>query len=227
MSLILNIESATTVCSVSLSDKTEVIAFKEIDNGYTHAENLHVFINTLLAESGIEADQLSAIAISKGPGSYTGLRIGVSAAKGIAYALSIPLISVDTLQTMAIAAKAQNKTANYYCPMIDARRMEVYTALYNNEMQIQEETKALILDTESIEIFKQRNNIAFFGNGMPKAKELLSQLADSVFIENINPGARFMPEIAYKKLVTKTFEDVAYFEPFYLKDFLILSKKNQ
>lgn len=224
MAFILNIETATTVCSVSVSNNNELLAYKEIDNGFTHAENLHLFIETVLSEAKLGASQLSAIAVSKGPGSYTGLRIGVSAAKGLAYALQIPLISVDTLQVMAAAASEQ-KACDFYCPLVDARRMEVYTAVYNKHLGRESAVEALIADEHSIAKYKQYTSIAFFGDGMLKCKALLSELGNSYFIDNITPSAKFMPVLAFKKFSDNHFEDVAYFEPFYLKDFMILKKK--
>ena len=225
MCYILNIETATTVCSVSISKNEELLACTEVNNGFTHAENLHLFIDSILKETGITAAQLHAIAVSKGPGSYTGLRIGVSAAKGLAYALNIPLISIDTLQIMAASAVTVKNETAVYCPMIDARRMEVYTTLYDQQLQSMQAVEALIVEESTIEKFRNNNPIYFFGDGMPKCKELLMQLNNALFIENITPSARHMPALAFKKFNAKVFEDVAYFEPFYLKDFLILKKK--
>ena len=190
MALILNIETSTTVCSVSISNKGELVSFKEINNGYTHAENLHVFIEEVLKEASLTPSQLNAIAISKGPGSYTGLRIGVSAAKGLAFSLNIPLIAIDTLEIMTNAALFAEHGQAFYCPLIDARRMEV------------------------------------FGDGLEKCRSLLSSLKNSEFILDILPSAKAMCGLSYKKYSEKAFEDVAYFEPFYLKDFLILTKKS-
>jgi len=225
LACILNIETATTVCSVSVSRNNELLAFKEIDNGFTHAENLHLFIETVLSEAKLSASQLAAIAVSKGPGSYTGLRIGVSAAKGLAYALQIPLISIDTLQVMAAAA-AEQKACDFYCPLVDARRMEVYTAVYNQLLHRETAVEALIADEHSIAKFRQYTSIGFFGDGMLKCKDLLGELSNAMFIDNITPSAKFMPALAFKKFSENQFEDVAYFEPFYLKDFMILKKKN-
>jgi tRNA threonylcarbamoyladenosine biosynthesis protein TsaB len=225
MCYILNIETATTVCSVSLSKNGILVFYKELNNGFTHAENLHVFIEAVLKESQITPKQLSAIAVSKGPGSYTGLRIGVSAAKGLAYALQLPLISVDTLQLMALQAQTLQNENDFYCPMLDARRMEVYTAVYDNDLKQQLPVEALIVDFNSIQKFSEFNNVLFFGDGMPKCKETLQALKNVMFIDNITPSAKDMCKLAYDKFITKQLEDVAYFEPFYLKDFLILKKK--
>jgi tRNA threonylcarbamoyladenosine biosynthesis protein TsaB len=226
VSLILSIETATTVCSASLSREGKLIALKELDNGYTHAENLHVFIDQLLKESNLSAKELSAIAVSKGPGSYTGLRIGVSAAKGLAYALKIPLIAIDTLQIMAAAAKELDGTQDFYCPMIDARRMEVYTCVYNHLLNPVTTVEALIIDETSSSKFKAYQKLAFFGNGMPKCREQLGSInVDARFIENIAPSAKYMCHLAFEKFKNVSFEDVAYFEPYYLKDFMITSAR--
>ncbi len=228
MSLILNIETATTVCSVALSDNETILAFKELNNGYTHAENLHVFINDVMKESSSDLSQLSAIAVSKGPGSYTGLRIGVSAAKGLAYALNIPLIAVDTLQVITNAVlNKTNSIANAedhsicFCPMIDARRMEVYTAVYDSHLNTLQKVNALIVDDTSIQQFSSYSKIYFFGDGMPKCKDLLQKLPNANFIEGVFPSAKFMCNLSYKKFTENKFENTAYFEPYYLKEFFL------
>lgn len=226
MALILNIETSTTVCSVSLSNKGELLSFKEINNGYTHAENLHVFIEDVLKEASFKLNQLNAISISKGPGSYTGLRIGVSAAKGLAFSLNIPLIAIDTLEIMTNRAISNKYGTAFYCPLIDARRMEVYTAIYDNNLVQIKNTEALIVDEDSIKQFSEYNKIYFFGDGMEKCRSVLSSLKNSEFIPDVLPSAKAMCDLSYKKYLKNTFEDVAYFEPFYLKDFLILTKKS-
>lgn len=224
MAKLLHIETSTTMCSVALSENDTLIASKEINEGYTHAENLHVFIQDLLNETQIDTKELNAIAVSKGPGSYTGLRIGVSAAKGLAYALNIPLLSVDTLQVMSAQARTTHPGEGFFCPMLDARRMEVYTAVYDTELNRVKAIEALIVDEHSIAPFSQFPNLRFFGDGMGKCKSILSQLENADFIEGIVPSAIDMVALAYAKFQNKAFEDVAYFEPFYLKDFLILKK---
>lgn len=224
MALILNIETATTVCSVSISENDKLIALKEIDNGFTHAENLHVFIKELLTQTNINITDLNAIAVSKGPGSYTGLRIGVSSAKGLCYALNIPLISINTLQVMTNSIVVRKENA-CYCPMLDARRMEVYTAIFDLNLNEVLPTEALIINEESVEKFKKYSSIYFLGDGMPKCRDILSGISNAKFIENIKPSAQHMLTLSYKKFKEKAFEDVAYFEPFYLKDFMISPKK--
>lgn len=223
MAFILNIETATTVCSVSVSNKEKVLSFKEINNGYSHAENLHVYISEVLNQANLTPTQLNAVAVSKGPGSYTGLRIGVSAAKGMAYALNIPLVSVDTLQLMSAAAKKNEST--FYCPMLDARRMEVYTCVYDQRLNPVEKIQAVIIDEISVQQFSKFESVCFFGDGMPKCKNLLQELKNATFKEDITPSSKFMPQFAYKKFTENDFEDVAYFEPYYLKEFFSTAKK--
>lgn len=224
MAFILQLETATTVCSVSLAENGVELFSRELDQGFTHAENLHGFITEVLNQAGLQAKQLSAIAVSKGPGSYTGLRIGVSTAKGLAYALGIPLISLDTLEIMSFRARRSDNDT-FYCPMIDARRMEVYTSVYNNKLQQQQPIEAMIVDELSIQVFHKYNKVLFFGDGMPKCRELLSQLPGAQFLDKCFPSAKDMCSGSYEKFQSKDFEDVAYFEPFYLKDFLITTKK--
>jgi len=220
LNYLLCIETSTTVCSVCIASEGKVIAVKEINSGYTHAENLHVFIEEIIKEAGITLKQLSAVAVSKGPGSYTGLRIGVSAAKGLCYALNIPLISVDTLEAMAFSVSEKSKEDMLFCPMLDARRMEVYCAVYNNKVEKVLPVQALVLDEESISVFNLNKAICFFGEGMPKAKDLLqSKLPASSFVENIYPSSVNMTSLAFKKLASKNFENTTLFEPFYLKEF--------
>lgn len=226
MSYILHIESTSTVCSVALSNNDQLIAIKELNNGYTHAENLHVFIETVLLEAGIEAKQLQAISVSTGPGSYTGLRIGYATAKGLAYALSIPLITVSTLKALTSLAKEHAKEDALYCPMLDARRMEVYYAIFDNDLNEVLPVNALILSEESIDVLKQTKPIYFFGDGMPKAKELLNTLPSICYIENIVASAKALIPLAYQKFVNQEFDDIAYAEPMYLKEFYFaVSKK--
>ncbi len=223
MAYILNIETATTVCSVSISEDNTLLATKEIDEGFTHSENLHVFIKELLQLTKLKPNNLNAIAVSKGPGSYTGLRIGVSSAKGLCYALNIPLISINTLQVMANSNFIKDKTS-YYCPMLDARRMEVYTTVFDCNLNEVLPTEALVINEQSIEKYKEFPFIFFLGDGMPKCRDILSNLTNANFINNINPSAQSMVNLSYKKFKEKQFEDVAYFEPFYLKDFITVAK---
>jgi tRNA threonylcarbamoyladenosine biosynthesis protein TsaB len=197
-----------------------------LNNGYTHAENLHLFIQHVLLEAGITSKELNAISVSTGPGSYTGLRIGYSTAKGLAYALNIPLITVSTLKALTALAIQQTSTNALYCPMLDARRMEVYCALYNQSLEEIAPVNTLILSEESIMVFKKDKPIYFFGDGMPKAKELLNTLPCVFYIENITSSAKALIPLAYQKFIQQDFDDIAYAEPMYLKEFYFaVSKK--
>jgi tRNA threonylcarbamoyladenosine biosynthesis protein TsaB len=222
---ILNIESTSTVCSVALSSENFILGVKELSGSLSHAENLHLFIQQVLESSNIKAQQLNAIAISKGPGSYTGLRIGSSTAKGLAFALKIPLIAVDTLQAMSSQCVDRGTEDSLLCPLIDARRMEVYTAAYDQHLNEVVPVNALIVDEAGKEIFNRGRELFFFGNGMPKCKEILRALPNANFIEGIEPSASLMAGLSYQKYLDKTFEDTAYFEPFYLKEFYTPQKK--
>ena len=227
MSLLLHIESSGTNCSVALSEDERLISCKELNDGYSHAENLHLFIDTVLQEAACKPGDLAAVAVSKGPGSYTGLRIGVSAAKGLAFALSIPLISIETLELMCRAVPAERFDDSFIlCPMLDARRMEVYTARYSAKFERTSPIEALIMDETVRDSYRAHSKLLFFGEGMPKCRPLLSHLPGAEFIENIFPSARFMCLAAFEKFRKKQFEDRAYFEPFYLKEFMVKTKSN-
>lgn len=219
MPLILNIETSTTVCSVALADSGKVMAYREINAGYTHAENLHVFIEEALEAAGVKPRDLEAIAVGRGPGSYTGLRIGVSAAKGLAYALSIPLISVSTLLQMTLAA-SQQKGDCYYCPMLDARRMEVYLEVFDQDLRSIRPVSALVISEDSVKQLQFDKPLCFFGDGMPKVRHLLENLPGSGFLEDVHPSALHMAGLSHQAYLAQAFEDVAYFEPFYLKEFV-------
>lgn len=222
MAYILNIETSTKNCSVSLSKNGKVIALKEINDGnYSHAEKLHVFIDAVLNEVGIKMQQLNAIAISKGPGSFTGLRIGVSAAKGLCFALDIPLISIDTLLSLSKQVVAED---GYIIPMLDARRMEVYSAIYNKDNKQIREIEAQILDETSFQNYLEKKHVYFIGDGVPKTKELISH-PNAIFIDDKLPSANEMGMLAFQKFQQNDIENSAYFEPFYLKDFVANKKK--
>ena len=215
---ILNIETATKNCSVSLAKNGQTILCKEIaEQGYSHAERLHVFIEEILKEAEITVQNLKAIAVSKGPGSYTGLRIGVSAAKGLCYALEIPLISVDTLQVLAKQVVTQN---GLIVPMIDARRMEVYSAVFDANHNKIMEVQAEILTENSYA--QMTEAIYFIGDCLEKCKTVLTKDNFHFLPEIVFPSANEMSILSYEKFIKDDFEDVAYFEPFYLKDFLIV-----
>lgn len=214
---ILNIETATKNCSVSLAKNGETILCKEIaEQGYSHAEKLHVFIEEILKETGIGVNDLNGIAVSKGPGSYTGLRIGVSSAKGLCYALGIPLISVDTLQVLAKQVVIEN---GLIVPMLDARRMEVYTAIFDKRHCKIKEVQAEILTENSYA--DSPETFYFIGDCQEKCKTVLTATNFHFLPEIVFPSANEMSALSYEKFLKNDFEDVAYFEPFYLKDFLI------
>ncbi len=222
MIYILNIETATKNCSVSLAKNGETILCKEIaEQGYSHAEKLHVFIEEILKETKIGYADLTAIAVSKGPGSYTGLRIGVSTAKGLCYALGIPLIAVDTLQVMAKQALSViNYDGGYIVPMIDARRMEVYSAVYDGSLNRINDVQAEILTEESYA--DKPETFYFIGDCQEKCQTVLKGTNFHFLSEIVFPSANEMSALSYAKFLKNDFEDVAYFEPFYLKDFLIV-----
>ncbi|WP_298138498.1 tRNA (adenosine(37)-N6)-threonylcarbamoyltransferase complex dimerization subunit type 1 TsaB [Flavobacterium sp.] len=216
MSYILNIETATKNCSVSIAKNGETILCKQIaEQGYSHAEKLHVFIEELLSETKISSKDLIAVAVSQGPGSYTGLRIGVSAAKGLCYALEIPLISVDTL---SVLANQVNYSDGLIVPMIDARRMEVYSAIFNSKKEKIREVQAEILTEESFSNLSEK--IYFIGDSNEKAKTILCSSNFQFLDEIVYPSANEMSAISFNKYQKNQFEDVAYFEPYYLKDFM-------
>lgn len=223
MSFILNIETATKNCSVSIAKDGETIVCNELaDEGYSHAEKLHVFIEEVIAKAGISAQDLNAVAVSQGPGSYTGLRIGVSAAKGLCYALNIPLIAVDTLKTLASQAGV---TDGKIVPMLDARRMEVYSAIFNSDLTVERAIQAEIIDENSFQEYKEK--LYFVGDCADKCKSVLTK-DNFVFLENIKyPSAQAMSKISFEKYQKSDTVDVAYFEPYYLKDFMIAPPKKQ
>ncbi len=222
MALILNIETATTNCSVSLSKEGETLVLKEdYDKNYSHAERLHVYIEEVLKEANIDSKRLDAIAVSKGPGSYTGLRIGVSAAKGFCFALDKPLISIPTLEALAHQVKIDE---GLIVSMLDARRMEVYSAIFDTDYNQVRETQAQVLDESSFTSYLKQGKVYFIGNGVEKTKALISH-PNAVFIEDKLPSANEMGLLAYSKYKISDTEDVAYFEPYYLKDFVALKPK--
>ncbi len=223
MGTILNLETATTNCSVSVAKNGRLLALKEHDTpGYSHSEQLHVFIEDALKEAKIARSDLDAIAVSKGPGSYTGLRIGVSAAKGLCFALDIRLMSIATLESMAHQVEAGE--FDFIIPVLDARRMEVYSAVYDKNFMEVRETKAEIIEPDSFQEYREQGKVLLTGNGAEKCKSLLKDPNFS-FETTIVPSAKQMCSLSHKKFENSDFEDVAYFEPFYLKDFILQKKK--
>ena len=222
MSYILNIETATKNCSVALAKDGKTILCKEIaEEGYSHAERLHVFIEEIINEAGVTFQDLSAIAVSQGPGSYTGLRIGVSAAKGLCFALNIPLIAVDTLQVLASQVNVSN---GLIIPMLDARRMEVYSAIFTPNFENKRDVQAEIITENSFEDLQE--TLYFVGDCAEKCKAVLNK-ENHIFLEEIKyPSANEMSFLSFEKQQKSDFVDVAYFEPYYLKDFMMtVSKK--
>ena len=224
MSLILNIETATKNCSVSLSYKGEILAIKELNDGnYSHSENLHVFIEEVLRSKSKSFEEIDAIAVSKGPGSFTGLRIGVSTAKGLCFSLDKPLISISTLDSLANAIVVENDAI--IVSLLDARRMEVYSAVYDGNYNQIREVKAEIINSNSFKEFLEKGKVYFLGDGAEKCKELIKH-KNAIFLVDYFPSAKQMTKLSYDKYKKNDIEDVAYFEPYYLKDFMITKKQN-
>ncbi|MBN1116844.1 MAG: tRNA (adenosine(37)-N6)-threonylcarbamoyltransferase complex dimerization subunit type 1 TsaB [Bacteroidales bacterium] len=231
MAFILCIETSTNICSVALCNNGKVLTTLEEHQTNSHASLLTVMIQQMMTEKGITMDKLEAVAVSCGPGSYTGLRIGVSVAKGICFALQIPLIAVSSLQIVAAGVLLNTKEQfinqdTIICPMIDARRMEVYSALYNSELILKDEIKAEIIDSTSYTDQLEKHKIIFAGNGSQKCESIIRH-NNALFLENIYPLAGNMASLANMAYISKKFEDVAYFEPFYLKDFIATIPKRK
>lgn len=215
---ILNIETSTKACSVAIHNNGKLLNCKEIvTEEFSHSEKLLLFISDVMNESRISFSQLNAVAVSMGPGSYTGLRIGVSTAKGLCYALDIPLISVSTLQAMAYGMLNVSK-ADLFCPMIDARRMEVYSAFFDSDNIMVREIQADVVDGSSYDV-ELKKKVIFFGDGSDKLKGIIKH-KNAIFQSDFYPSAEFIGVLSYNRFVESNFEDVAYFEPYYLKDFV-------
>lgn len=224
MSYILNIETSTKNCSVSIAKDGKLIALKELNTGnYSHAEMLHPFIADCMEESNLTFDQLDAIAVGKGPGSYTGLRIGVSAAKGLCFSNDLPLISINSLEILAYSCET---SSDYMVPMIDARRMEVYCAVFNANKEPIAETEAKIIEEGSFQSYLQKGSVTFLGDGAEKCKSILTH-ENAHFVDGHYPSAKDMTHLTYDKFKKNDVENVAYFEPFYLKDFVVTKEKKK
>lgn len=232
MSLILCIETGTDICSVGIARDGELVSLRESAEGRDHAKHVGVFVDELLRETGIAPDELDAVAVGMGPGSYTGLRIGVSFAKGLCYGLQIPLVAIGSLDALAEVAIEDNEAGildieawdeALLCPMVDARRMEVYTRLYNAKGEPQSDVKAEIIDANSFADVRKERLLIIFGNGAAKCREVLS---DATYI-NVAPSARGLARLAEQRLQAGQTEDIAYFEPFYLKDFVVIPSKKK
>ena len=224
MAIILNIETATKNCSVSIAKNGEVLAIKELNNGnYSHAEVLHPFIVAILKEVNLSSSEIDAVAVSKGPGSYTGLRIGVSAAKGLCFAFDKPLISIETLKSLACSISIVD---GVIVPMLDARRMEVYAAIFDKDYQQIREIKAEIIDENSFSKYLETGKVYFLGDGAQKCKKIIPH-KNAIFVDDKYPSAKEMAQLSYEKHKKNDIEDVAYFEPFYLKDFVVIPEKKK
>lgn len=227
--MILCLETATPTCSVALNDGLKTLALRECQGQNAHSEKITLFIKEVMDEVGVGYDQLDAVAVSKGPGSYTGLRIGVSTAKGVCYAAGLPLMAVDTLHAMAYGLRQklsdQVQSGDLLVPMIDARRMEVYCAVFDAEMHRIKDTNAVIFD-ESFQLSSLTSHLSpstrlwLFGDGAPKLKVLFKDDPQIHIVDEFTPSAGYMASLADQALKAKDFVDVAYFEPFYLKDFV-------
>ncbi|SFI29738.1 tRNA (adenosine(37)-N6)-threonylcarbamoyltransferase complex dimerization subunit type 1 TsaB [Halpernia frigidisoli] len=221
---ILHLESSSKNCSVAISNGQELLCLcEEVSENYKQSESLHQFVEWALEGAEIKLHDLDAVCLGKGPGSYTGLRIGAASAKGFCFGLNIPLISVDSMDSMV--QTFLNKEFDFIIPLIDARRMEVYTAIYNKSGEVISETEALVLDENSFTDFQDKK-VVFIGDGAKKAQEILNlQIAE--FNPNIFPSAQYLIKKAASKFNKKDFEDIAYFEPFYLKDFQGIKAKKR
>lgn len=226
MAYILCLETATTVCSVALCQNGKVVSIRETHEKNSHSSYITLFIEKALADSGISLNSIDAVAVSKGPGSYTGLRIGASTAKGLCHALDIPLIAISTLKAMAYgmknrytASNRKNLTKTLFCPMIDARRMEVYSALFDHEINEVVPVGARIIDNSFLHNQLKTHPVVFGGDGADKCRNIITH-QNAFFLNDFSLSASFISELSYQKFKQKDFEDVAYFEPYYLKDFI-------
>ena len=215
---ILSLETSTTVCSVALHENDSLLAVAEVHLEHSHASKLAQLVDTVVKLSGLALHDVNAIAVSSGPGSYTGLRIGTSTAKGICFALNVPLIAIDTLKILAEQMKGMNINRSLLCPMIDARRMEVYCSVADAEGMVVQNVEAKIIDEKSFEELLNENRMIFFGNGAEKCKTVITH-SNAAFVDGITPSAVQLGAMALKKFKGAEFEDLYHFEPFYLKEF--------
>lgn len=215
---ILSIDTATPVCSVAIHENGELLGAQELHLAKSHSAYLSVMIDQLLQQCRTTLSGLSAVAVSEGPGSYTGLRIGTSTAKGLCYSLDVPLLAIPTLKAMA-AQLAPYSFGAWLCPMIDARRMEVYSLVTDHQLNILEDTQPVILTDESYKGFLDENEVIFFGDGASKSQEVLGDHPNYRYAPGIYPIARSIGTLAHQAFLQEEFKDVAYFEPFYLKEF--------
>ncbi|MFD3003974.1 tRNA (adenosine(37)-N6)-threonylcarbamoyltransferase complex dimerization subunit type 1 TsaB [Pontibacter toksunensis] len=225
MPLLLALETSTTVCSIALFKDQQLLGASELQIEKSHSSHITVMVSQLVENCGATLKELSAVAVSGGPGSYTGLRIGSSTAKGLCYSLDIPLLEVSTLYGLAaqVVAATPNPERYLFCPMLDARRMEVYTCLLDSELQEVSPIEPVVLDEQFCKDKLKAHPIIFFGSGAQKFKNLLTDAAHALFIDGVLPSAKIIGQLALKKYEQEAFEDVAYYEPFYLKDVYITS----
>ncbi len=215
---ILCIETATEVCSVAVSVNGKLVSIRETVDQNSHSEKLTLFIQEVIKEANLSLNDIHAVAVSMGPGSYTGLRIGVSTAKGFCFGLGVPLIAISTLQSIAFGAR-ENENNCIIVPMIDARRMEVYTALFDSNANLTTKIEAVVIDNEYLSTLNPDNSYLLCGNGAPKCAEIFQNISN-IKIKNTVCSSAHLTELAFQKYNNEEFEDVAYFEPFYLKDFI-------
>ena len=218
MAVILNLETTTTNCSVSVARDGQLLALREENSkDYSHSEQLHLFIEEVLQEAQLSMQDLEAVAVSKGPGSYTGLRIGVAAAKGLCFALNLPLIATPTLESLARQVEIDD---GYLIPMLDARRMEVYATVLNAQFETLRETRAEVINQDSFSEYSEKANVYLLGSGATKCKEILDH-PNIEFRDDLVPSAKEMAFMSHQRFTRGTFEDLAYFEPYYLKEFIL------
>ena len=218
MSLILSIETATPVCAVALHYEGALLGEYRLLKGRSHAEKLATLIDALIKDCGKEIKELAAVAVSGGPGSYTGLRIGTSTAKGLSFALRIPLIAVNSLTALAAQLNDTIRENDLLLPMFDARRMEVYCQVLDKQLKVLQDTMPVIIDEKSFINFFEKHNVYLFGDGAGKCKPVITH-SNAFFVDDVFPVAAAVGELAYMKYIQKDFVDVAYYEPFYLKEF--------
>lgn len=233
MSLVLCIETGTDICSVGIARDGELLSLRESDEGRDHARKVGVFVDELLRETGIAPDELDAVAVGKGPGSYTGLRIGVSFAKGLCYGIGKPLVAIGSLDALVEVAREDNEAGilgvehwgeALLCPMVDARRMEVYAQVFDVQGHAQNEVSAKVIDGESFASYRRTGRpFVIFGSGAQKCAEVMP---DAVLVE-VAPSARGLARLAQQALDAGQTEDIAYFEPLYLKDFVATTSKKK
>ncbi|MEO1054449.1 MAG: tRNA (adenosine(37)-N6)-threonylcarbamoyltransferase complex dimerization subunit type 1 TsaB [Bacteroidota bacterium] len=223
----MSIETATQVCSVAVHNEDELVAAQSLHIERSHSEKLADMLDNIIQSANKSIADLDAVAVSEGPGSYTGLRIGASLAKGICYAANKPLISIDTLKAMASSVNQYNNRGALLCPMIDARRSEVYCAVFDSHLNNIKATKPMVLESNSFQELLEENEMWFFGDGSHKAKDILTENGNSNFIENVEPTAKVIGELANQKFAKSEFVDLAYFEPFYLKDFHVTKPRKE